>query len=205
MSSFGKTEKNIPGKIVPTWTRTLLGAGGLCLIQPPAFPDDRGCFMETWNERVFERLGIPGRFVQDNQSLSLRRFTLRGIHFQRPPAEQAKLVRCIAGRIRDVVVDLRPGSPDFLRPRVIELDGNSPTMLYIPKGFGHGFLTLEERTVVAYKTDAFYAPECEGAILWNDAELAVPWGLPGGTAPVLSEKDRTAPSLQAFLSGREMP
>ena len=203
MASSGRTEKNIRGENVPSWTRTPLGDGGLCLIRPPVFSDERGCFMETWRERVFERLGIPDRFVQDNQSLSLRRFTLRGIHFQRPPAEQAKLIRCLSGRIRDVAVDLRPESPDFLRPRLIALDGDSPTMLYIPKGFGHGFLTLEDRTVVAYRTDAFYAPECEGAILWNDEALAVPWGMPEGISPVLSGKDRTAPPLQAFLEGLE--
>lgn len=184
----------------PIWSVTPIGNGGVRLIEPPVFADARGSFMETWSERTFRTFGIEDHFVQDNQSVSVLPYTLRGIHFQRPPTAQAKLVRCLFGRIRDVVVDLRPESKDFLVPHVVELSGDAPTMLYIPKGFGHGFVTLDEQTVVAYKTDAFYAPQSEGAILWNDSTLAVPWGLPEGVSPILSEKDRVAPPLAVFLA-----
>lgn len=185
---------------MPQWKKTPLGAGGLMLIEPPVFRDERGEFIETWSGRVFEDLGLSARFVQDNQSLSLRRGTIRGIHYQRAESAQAKLVRCAAGAIRDVAVDLRPESPEFLRVFTADLEAASARMLFIPKGFGHGFATLADHTVVVYKTDAYYDPTSEGAVRWDDPALAVDWGLDAADPRILSKKDRTAPGLEAFLA-----
>lgn len=185
---------------MPHWKKTPLGAGGLMLIEPPVFRDERGEFMETWSGRVFEALGLPVRFVQDNQSLSLRRGTIRGIHYQRGASAQAKLVRCAAGAIRDVAVDLRPGSPEFLRVYTVDLSAGAPRMLFIPKGFGHGFAALADHTVVLYKTDAYYDPAAEGAVRFDDPALGVDWGLDPDDILTLSAKDRAAPGLDAFLA-----
>ena len=181
------------------WTATPLGSGGLLLIRPPVFRDGRGAFMETWSERVFAALGIRARFVQDNESLSARRGTIRGIHFQRGKAAQAKLVRCVAGSILDVAADLRPESSEFLRVHSVRLSAAEDAMLFIPRGFGHGFVTLEDDVRVAYKADAFYEPSAEGSIRWDDPTLGVDWGLEAGMKPVLSPKDRAAPDLRTVL------
>jgi dTDP-4-dehydrorhamnose 3,5-epimerase len=125
--------------------------------------------------------------------------TLRGIHFQTPPHAQAKLVRCLKGRIWDVAVDLRAGSPSYGRWVAAELSAAGGEQLYIPAGFGHGFLTLEPETEVAYKVDAFYAPECDGGIAWDDPDLAIPWPL-CGAAPELSDKDARLSPLKDFVS-----
>ncbi len=170
------------------------------LIEPRRFGDDRGWFTEVYKESEFAGRGITERFVQDNHSLSVPRFTLRGLHFQTPPHAQAKLVRCIAGRVFDVAVDLRAGSPSYGRWVGAELSAANGRQLYVPVGFAHGFLTLEERCEVTYKVSDLYAPECDAALRWDDADIAVEWPLPPGVAPELSGKDRDAPKLGAFVS-----
>lgn len=179
-----------------SWKITPLGSGGLLLIEPPVYQDERGEFFESWNERTFAGLGIPVRFVQDNQSLSLRRGTLRGIHFQTGEFAQAKLIRCTSGAIQDAAVDLRKDSPDYLRVFTVDLPADDARMLFIPRGFGHGFLTLEDQTIVQYKADAFYEPGSEGSIRWNDPVLGIDWKLPEGMTPILSQKDAAAPYLR---------
>ncbi|HEU4968600.1 dTDP-4-dehydrorhamnose 3,5-epimerase [Sphingomonas sp.] len=168
-------------------------------IIPRRFEDPRGWFSETWQRDRFRAAGVDADFVQDNQSLSRPAGTLRGIHFQTPPHAQAKLVRCLKGRIWDVAVDLRAGSPTYGKWVAAELTAARGEQLYIPAGFGHGFLTLEPGTEVAYKVDAFYAPDCDGGIAWNDPDLAIAWPLPGA-APELSGKDAALPALKDFVS-----
>lgn len=133
-----------------SWKITPLGSGGLLLIEPPVYQDERGEFFESWNERTFAGLGIPVRFVQDNQSLSLRRGTLRGIHFQTGEFAQAKLIRCTSGAIQDAAVDLRKKSPDYLRVYTVDLSADDARMLFIPRGSGMGFLRL--RTTRSFST-----------------------------------------------------
>ena len=157
------------------------------VIEPKVFGDARGFFMETWNARSFEALGIQARFVQDNHSRSARN-VLRGLHYQlRQP--QGKLVRVSAGEIWDVVVDLRRGSPSFGRWAGNRLDAESARMLWVPPGFAHGFLVLSDSADVLYKTTDFYAPEHERTLLWNDPAIGIDWPL-AGAEPVLSDKDR---------------
>ena len=164
------------------------------LVTTPRFGDARGWFSEIYNARRFADAGITAEFVQDNHSLSRPRRTLRGIHFQRPPYAQAKLVRCLRGRIFDVAVDLRRGSPTFARSVGVELSATGGEQLFVPAGFGHAFLTLEDDCEVAYKVDAYYAPESDGGIAWNDDALGIEWPLVGGD-PILSDKDAALPSL----------
>lgn len=168
-------------------------------IVPRRFEDARGWFCETWQRDRFEAAGIQAGWVQDNQSYSRPVGTLRGIHFQTPPHAQAKLVRCLKGRIWDVAVDLRAGSPTYGQWVAAELSAARGEQLYIPAGFGHGFLTLEPEAEVAYKVDAFYAPDCDGGIAWNDPDLAIPWPL-AGAAPELSDKDARLSALKDFVS-----
>jgi dTDP-4-dehydrorhamnose 3,5-epimerase len=138
-------------------------------------------------------------FCQDNFSMSRPAGVIRGLHFQAPPHAQAKLVRCVRGRIWDVAVDIRQGSPTFGQWVGAELDPESGRQLYVPAGFAHGFITLEPETEVEYKASAFYAPECEGGIIWNDPDLALPWPLPAGGA-ILSDKDKRLPRLRDIAS-----
>lgn len=168
-------------------------------ITPKRFQDARGWFSETWQRDRFAAAGIDVDFVQDNHSYSIPAGTLRGIHFQTPPFAQAKLVRCLRGRIWDVAVDLRVGSPDYGKWVSAELTAERGEQLFIPSGFGHAFLTLEPDTEVAYKVDAFYAPDCDGGIAWDDPDLAIDWPL-AGPAPELSEKDAKLPRLTDFTS-----
>ncbi|HYZ47647.1 MAG TPA: dTDP-4-dehydrorhamnose 3,5-epimerase [Sphingomonas sp.] len=168
-------------------------------ITPKRFEDARGWFSETYRRDRFVAAGIEAEFVQDNQSFSRPAGTLRGIHFQSPPHAQAKLVRCLQGRIWDVAVDLRQGSPTYGQSVAAELTADKGEQLYIPAGFGHAFLTLEPDTQVAYKVDDFYAPECDGGIRWDDPYLAISWPLPGA-APELSDKDKKLPLLKDFIS-----
>ncbi|MCE1237729.1 MAG: dTDP-4-dehydrorhamnose 3,5-epimerase [Hyphomicrobiales bacterium] len=171
------------------------------VITPRRFGDDRGWFCETHSDRNFTRdTGLEIRFVQDNQSLSHPVHTLRGIHFQRPPHAQAKLVRCLKGRIFDVAVDLRRGSPTYAGWVGVELDAASGRQLFIPAGFGHGFVTLEPDTEVFYKVDDFYAADCDGGVRWDDPAIGVDWGLPADVAPALSPKDAALPALAEFDS-----
>lgn len=171
------------------------------LITPRRHEDARGWFSETWSTHAFAaETGRSIAFVQDNHSLSRPRWTLRGIHFQRPPHAQAKLVRCLRGRILDVAVDLRRGSPTWGHWVAAELSAADGRQLFVPAGFGHAFLTLEPDCEIAYKVDDFYAPDCDGGIAWNDPTIAVDWRLPAGVAPVLSPKDEILPTLAAFDS-----
>ena len=155
-------------------------------LEPKVFGDARGFFMETWNQRTFENLGIKAQFVQDNHSRSSKN-VLRGLHYQlRQP--QGKLVRVTAGEIWDVAVDLRRGSQSFGRWAAATLSAETRRMLWVPAGFAHGFLVLSEQAEVQYKTTDYYAPEHERTLLWNDPALAIPWPLAG--EPVMTDKDR---------------
>lgn len=168
---------------------------GVLILTPRRFGDDRGFFAETWNARTFADAGIDTAFVQDNHSVSAAAGTLRGLHYQSPPHPQAKLVRCGRGRLFDVAVDFRAGSPGFGRWVGVELSAGNGRQLYIPAGFLHGFVTREDDTEVVYKCSDRYAPECDGAVAWDDPEIGIDWGLDG--PPVLSAKDREAPRLAA--------
>lgn len=170
------------------------------LIDPKRFEDARGWFAEVYSETAFARLGIPDRFVQDNHSLSRAAFTLRGLHFQTPPAGQAKLVRCVRGRVHDVAVDVRAGSPTYGRHVAVELSAANGRQLYVPVGFAHGFLTLEAESEVTYKVSSGYAPDHDGGIAWNDPAIAVDWPLPPGATPLLSAKDERLPRLSDWAS-----
>lgn len=173
-------------------------AEGLVLIKPRVFTDSRGYFVEMFNARALEAQGLPSKFVQDNQSFS-KRGVLRGLHFQRPPYAQTKLVRAIQGRILDVVVDLRPDSATFKQVFSFELSSETGWQLLVPKGFAHAFLVLSETALVAYKCDDFYAPESDGGIVYNDPDLAIEWPLPPGEL-IVSEKDQKLPTLKEHLS-----
>lgn len=168
------------------------------LIEPRRFGDARGWFTEVYSEPAFERLGIGCRFVQDNHSLSVPAFTLRGLHFQTPPHGQDKLVRCIRGRIFDVAVDVRAGSPTFGRSVGAELSAENGRQLFVPIGFAHGFLTLEPDCEVTYKVSDVYAPDCDGGVRWDSA--GIDWPMPAGTNPELSAKDVSLPALAEFDS-----
>jgi dTDP-4-dehydrorhamnose 3,5-epimerase len=168
------------------------------LIHPRRFGDARGWFTETYNRDAFAALGIASVFVQDNHSLSRSAFTLRGLHFQTPPRAQDKLVRCIRGRIFDVAVDIRDGSPTYGQWVGAELSAENGDQLFIPTGFAHGFLTLEPDCEVLYKCSDTYAPHQEGGIAWNGANID--WPIPAGVVPELSAKDREQPALAAFTS-----
>lgn len=171
---------------------------GLYLITPRRFGDDRGFFAETWSRRVLAEAGITTDFVQDNHSLSMKVGTVRGLHFQSPPHAQAKLVRCGRGRLFDVAVDLRRGSPTYGKWAGVELSAENGLQLYIPAGFGHGFVTREPETEIVYKCSDYYAPECDGGIRWNDPDIAVDWGV--SEAAGISDKDAKAPLLAGFDS-----
>jgi dTDP-4-dehydrorhamnose 3,5-epimerase len=170
------------------------------LLKPKRFADERGWFSETYNESHFLASGIPTRFVQDNHSLSRGAGVLRGLHFQTPPHGQAKLVRCVRGRIFDVAVDIRRGSPSYGRWVAAELSAEEGEQLFVPIGFAHGFLTLEPDSEVIYKVSDVYAPQCDGGIRWDDATIGVRWPLADGAAPQLSPKDAALPPLAAFDS-----
>jgi dTDP-4-dehydrorhamnose 3,5-epimerase len=169
------------------------------LIETRRFVDERGWFCETYRQDRLAALGISEHFVQDNQSMSVAPGTLRGIHFQSPPRAQAKLVRCLNGRIWDVVVDLRRDSPTFGRWVATELSADNGRQLYIPVGFGHAVLTLEPNSEVAYKVSDFYAPDHDSGVRWDDPDLAISWPL-DRAAVRLSPKDRALPLLRDFAS-----
>jgi len=179
-------------------TRTNLE--GVVVVEPDVFGDCRGFFMESWSKRKLEELGLFYDFVQDNHSLSTVKGTLRGIHFQRGDKAQAKLVRCTRGAVLDVAVDLRPSSPTYKQWVSVELSAENKKQLMIPRGFGHGFVTLADDVEFLYKADNYYAPEADGGIRWNDPELGVEWGV---ESPVLSPKDRVSPFLKDTVTGFE--
>jgi dTDP-4-dehydrorhamnose 3,5-epimerase len=171
---------------------------GVLVIIPARHGDHRGFFSETWNRPGMAAAGIDLDFVQDNQSLSATKSTLRGLHFQSPPHAQDKLVRCGRGRLWDVAVDIRRGSPTYGRWHGEELSAANGRQLLVPKGFLHGFVTLEPDTEVLYKCTDVYAPACDGAVRWDDPDLAIDWPVQG--APVLSAKDAAAPLMRDFVS-----
>lgn len=167
---------------------------GVLLVEPALHGDSRGFFLESYHERRFnEAVGREVRFVQDNHSRSAKH-VLRGLHYQLPPNAQAKLVRVVSGAIFDVAVDIRRSSPTFGQWVGATLSAENQRQLWIPEGFAHGFLTQTESADVLYKASAYYSPADEGAVLWNDAALAIEWPLAGD--PVLSNKDASAPSLR---------
>jgi dTDP-4-dehydrorhamnose 3,5-epimerase len=166
-------------------------------LAPRRFADSRGHFSEVWSARRMAEAGLAIDFVQDNHSHSVAAGTVRGLHFQRPPCAQGKLVRVVRGRVLDVAVDVRRGSPSFGRWVAEELSEDNGAMLWIPRGFLHGFVTLEPRTDVVYKVDAPYAPDCDGAIRFDDPDLAIDWGVDPARA-VLSDKDAAAPAFRDF-------
>jgi dTDP-4-dehydrorhamnose 3,5-epimerase len=167
---------------------------GCVILTPRRFGDERGFFSETWSRRLLAEHGIDIDFVQDNHSISQRAGTVRGLHFQSPPHAQAKLVRCGRGRLFDVAVDIRRGSPTYGRWFGIELSFENGRQLFVPAGFLHGFVTREPDTEIVYKCSDYYAPDCEGAVRFDDPDLGIDWGLDAGEA-VLSPKDAAAPRL----------
>ena len=174
---------------------------GVLIIEPKVFGDARGWFMETWSARKFEAAGLNFNFLQDNQSYSAHRGTLRGLHYQTAPFAQAKLVRCTRGKLLDVAVDIREGSETFAKWVAVELTAENKKQLMIPRGFAHGFLTLTDDVEIQYKADNFYSPNCDGNIIWNDAEIKIDWPF----APtILAEKDAKAPTLRERLERGEL-
>ena len=170
---------------------------GLLVIEPDVFGDARGYFMESFSERKFAaHTGIDVKFVQDNESRSSYG-VVRGLHFQRAPHAQAKLVRVVSGRALDVAVDLREGSETYGKHFSIELSGENHLQVFIPKGFAHGFATLSEAVVFQYKCDEYYAPDSEAAIIWNDPDLNIDWRLPAEDV-LVSDKDKNHPKLKEF-------
>lgn len=169
---------------------------GVLVITPRVFKDARGFFLESYNQETWRANGIATVFVQDNHSRSVRD-TLRGLHFQLPPMAQVKLVRCVRGAIWDVAVDIRVGSPTFGRWVGVELSADNFRQLYVPTGFAHGFCVLSDQAEVLYKTSAVYSKAHERGIIWNDPQLAIDWPI---AAPLLSERDRAAPSLADYLA-----
>ena len=169
------------------------------LIHTRRFEDSRGWFVETWSQAHWHAQGVAEQFVQDNHSLSKPVGTVRGIHFQRPPVAQGKLIRCARGRILDVAVDLRLGSPTYGHHVATELSAENGDQVWIPVGFGHGFVTLDADTEVMYKVTAPYAPEAEGGIRWDSPELGIDWRLPA-EGPALSPKDAVLPGFAEFDS-----
>lgn len=171
---------------------------GVYIIEPRIFRDSRGYFFESYNERLFRSEVADVNFVQDNESCSSRG-VMRGLHFQRPPHTQAKLVRCVRGRVLDVAVDIRKGSPTFGQHVAVELSEENHTQFFIPRGFAHGFAVLSETAVFQYKCDNYYAPEADGGISILDTTLGIDWRIPVEEA-ILSEKDKTHPLFKDFKS-----
>jgi dTDP-4-dehydrorhamnose 3,5-epimerase len=170
---------------------------GLCLLRPKVFRDERGFFLESYSKKTLEGLGLHYEFVQDNQARSETPGTLRGLHFQLPPRAQAKLVRVTRGAAYDVVVDLRLGSPTYAKWYAVTLSEENQLQLLIPKGFAHGYLTLENGVEFMYKVDELYAPDLDAGIIWNDPDLNISWP---ELAPILSPKDAALPLFSGFSS-----
>ncbi|WP_139925471.1 dTDP-4-dehydrorhamnose 3,5-epimerase [Hymenobacter sp. DG01] len=164
---------------------------GVVEIQPRVFGDARGAFFESFSAQKMTEAGIIGEWVQDNQSRS-DRGVVRGLHFQKPPFTQAKLVRVAQGRALDVIVDIRKDSPTYGQHLMVELDSERYNMLYVPPGFAHGFTALEDNTLFLYKCTNYYAPQSEGGLLWNDPALGIQWGVEN---PTVSAKDQILPTL----------
>lgn len=163
------------------------------ILEPAVFGDHRGFFMESYNKETFESLGLSFHLVQDNHSLSVEKGVIRGLHYQRSPKAQTKIVRVLTGAIYDVVVDLRKESPTFGQWLGVHLTAENKRQLVVPKGFAHGFCTTAPNTEVLYKVDEYYSPEHDSGILWNDPMLSIDWPV---EAPILSDKDRKQPSFK---------
>lgn len=172
---------------------------GVVMLTPRRFGDARGFFSEVYNRDAYAGLGIDVEFVQDNHSLSREVGVVRGLHFQSPPHAQAKLVRVGAGRVLDVAVDIRRGSPTYGRWVGVELSAEAGNQLYIPAGFLHGFAVLEPNSELLYKCSDFYAPDCDGAVRFDDPDIGIDWGI-DPKAAILSDKDAKAPFLKDFVS-----
>ncbi len=170
---------------------------GVVIIEPRVFGDERGYFMETWSQKDFDEQVRPIKFVQDNESKS-KYGVLRGLHFQKGEHAQSKLVRVLKGRVLDVAVDIRKGSPTFGKHVSVELTGDNHRQFFIPRGFAHGFVVLSEEAIFQYKCDNLYAPQSEGAIAWNDPALGIDWQIPEKDI-ILSEKDKHHPLLADSL------
>lgn len=175
---------------MPTFTKTKIE--GLIIVEPSVFPDDRGFFMETYSKKLFAENGINIEFVQDNHSQSTKG-VLRGLHFQKPPFSQDKLIRCTRGEVLDVAVDLRKDSPTFGQYESVILSEENKRQFFIPQGFAHGFLVLSDIADFQYKCSNFYNKESEGGLLWNDPEIGIDWPK---MDYVLSEKDKLWPNLE---------
>jgi dTDP-4-dehydrorhamnose 3,5-epimerase len=167
---------------------------GLLIIKPDVFKDDRGYFFETYNKERFAKAGLTMDFVQDNESKSAKG-VLRGLHFQKPPYAQGKLVRVTKGAVMDVAVDLRKDSPTYGKWESVVLTEENKLQFWIPEGFAHGFVTLEDDTIFAYKCTNVYNKESEGSILWNDPDINIEWNIEN---PILSEKDKVSPLFKNF-------
>lgn len=167
---------------------------GLVIIEPRLFRDARGYFFESFSDREFAEKVAPVKFVQDNESRSSYG-VLRGLHFQKPPYAQAKLVRVVKGRVLDVAVDLRKGSPTYGKYVTVELSEDNHLQFFLPRGFAHGFCVLSDEVVFQYKCDNYYAPQSEGAVIWNDPDLGIDWRIPQEDV-VLSDKDRCHPAFK---------
>jgi len=196
-SSFHKKEQLSLAKILLIMEIVETGIKDLLIVKPKVFEDDRGYFFESFNEEIFREAGIDARFVQDNESKSMKN-VLRGLHFQKPPYAQGKLVRVMRGSVLDVAVDLRKKSASYGQWRSILLTSQEKQMLWIPEGFAHGFVTLEDDTVFFYKCTNLYNKDSEGSIRWNDTDLAIDWGEIEN--PILSGKDQEAPLFKNFKS-----
>jgi len=170
------------------------GFEGLLVIEPKVFGDHRGYFFESYNERAFADNGVNIKFVQDNQSRSVFG-VIRGLHYQKNPYAQTKLIRVLQGKILDVAVDIRTGSPSFGKSFSIELSAENKLQLLIPKGFAHGFSVISDVAEVLYKCDSYYNKSSEGSIIWNDADLGIDWKIPAGKE-IISEKDAVHPSFK---------
>lgn len=177
-----------------TFTQTEIE--GLLILEPRVFKDDRGAFFESFNENIMlDALGDVN-FIQDNQSVS-KKGVLRGLHFQNAPHAQGKLVRVAHGKVIDVAVDIRKDSPTYGQHVAVELSAENNKQFWIPPGFAHGFVALEENTIFCYKCTDYYAPDCEGSLLWNDEDLNIDWGIKD---PLVSDKDRVATKFSNFTT-----
>lgn len=169
---------------------------GVLILEPNVFYDNRGWFMESYSNQELKKYGIDINFIQDNHSFSAHKHTIRGIHFQKEPKAQTKLVRCTSGSILDIAVDLRRKSPTYLEYVIVELSSRNKKQLLIPKGFGHAFITLEENTEVQYKVDEFYSQEADRTIFYGDPDIGIKWNC---FNPFLSKKDQEAPYLKTLI------
>lgn len=176
----------------------------IVLVESPRYRDERGYFRETYRQAAITFAGEPVQFVQDNESFSSSAGTVRGLHLQREPHAQHKLVRVLSGSIFDVAIDLRPGSEFFGRAFTFELNGEAGLQLFVPAGFAHGFQTLEPATRVAYKVSAYYEPPAEAGLFWRDPALAIPWPI-GEAGATLSPKDERLPTLANYLDEAGKP